>query len=359
MNISFTEEKAMNLNRKISGCILLIMLVCPLQAAKAGDLFINLGRGPVHVYVPSSYDPQVASPMVMLLHGYGWTGQEQEDFIQFAPVADELGLIYLHPDGLSDLLGNQYWNATDACCDAFNNNPDDSGYLRALIEEVRAQLNVDDRRVYVGGASNGGFMSYRMACDHSDIIAAIVSIAGATFLDPADCSPAEPVHILQIHGTADTTILYDGGCIINCYPGAVQSVETWAAYNGCDIVADDSAKPIDIDAGIPGNETLITKYEANCQPGGSAELWTVVGGSHVPDIVDNFAYLVAEYLFAHPKPSQLPGDLDDDGSVSVSDLLILLAAWGACDNCDSCIADIDNDCTVGVSDLLILLANWG
>jgi len=361
--ISFAEEKAMNLNRKTSDCsiitcVFLICLVFSAQDAIAGDLFIDLGRGPVHVRVPSSYDPETPTPLVMMLHGYTSTGLELESYMQFAPVADEFGYIYLHPDGLEDLLGNQYWNATDACCDFFGNT-DDSGYLRALIEEIRLQLNVDDQRVYVGGHSNGGFMSYRMACDHSDIVAAIVSIAGATFLDPTDCSPTEPVHVLQIHGTADTTIFYNGGCTVSCYPGAVESVETWAAYDGCLIMADDSAKPIDIDAGIPGNETLITKYNTDCQPGGSAELWTVVGGSHTPNIVSDFSRLVAEFLLAHPKQSQTLGDLDGDGTVSTNDLLIMFSLWGSCANCAVCPADLDGNCTVGVSDLLTLFTNWG
>ncbi len=354
----------MILKRKISGCrvivcVLIIWLLCPAQTAVAGDVFIDLGRGPVRIYVPSSYDPETPAPLVMLLHGYSATGQIQEDYLQFAPVADEFGFLYLHPDGLEDLLGNQYWNATDACCDAFGADPDDSGYLRALIEEIRLQLNVDDRRVYIGGHSNGGFMAYRMACDHSDIVAATISIAGATFLDPTDCTPTEPVHVLHIHGTADETIFYDGGCLINCYPGAIQSIETWAAYDGCTIVADNSAKPIDIDAGIPGNETLITTYNTNCDEGGSAELWTIVGGAHVPDFVDDFSFKVAEYLYAHPKPSQVVGDLDGDGIVGTSDLLILFTSWGPCDNCDDCSADLDGNCFVGVSDLLILFVNWG
>ncbi len=355
----------MILKRKISGCrvivcVLVIWLMCPAQVAiaGAGELFIDLGRGPVLVRVPASYDPETPTPLVMLLHGYGATGQLQEAYMQFAPIADEFGFIYLHPDGLEDVLGNQYWNATDACCDFFGDT-DDSGYLRALIEEIRLQLNVDDRRVYIVGHSNGGFMSYRMACDHSDIVAAIVSLAGATFLDPTDCAPTEPVHILQIHGTNDATIFYGGGCLVNCYPGAVQSVETWAAYDGCEIVGDDSAKPIDIDAGIPGNETLITTYDTDCVPGGSAQLWTIVGGAHVPDIVDDFSYQVVEFLYAHAKPSQTVGDLDGDGMVGTSDLLILFASWGSCANCDDCPADLDDNCSVGVSDLLILFANWG
>ena len=356
----------MTANRRISGCravvcVLVLWSLCPVPAAiaGAGKIFIDLGRGPVLVRVPASYDPETPTPLVMLLHGYGATGRTQEAYMQFAPIADEFGYIYLHPEGLEDPLGNQYWNGTDACCDFFGGMTDDSGYLRALIEAIRQKLNVDDRRVYIVGHSNGGFMSYRMACDHSDIVAAIVSLAGATFLDPRDCTPTEPVHVLQIHGTLDTTIFYGGGCLANCYPGAVQTVETWAGYDGCAIVGDDSSKPIDIDARIPGNETVITIYDTDCAPGGSAQLWTIVGGGHIPNLTDDFSRQVVEFLYAHPKPNQTDGDLDGDGTVGVKDLLILLGSWGPCDDCADCPADLDDDCTVGVKDLLILLGNWG
>ena len=142
----------MNLNRKTITCsVILFWLLCLGQTntAVAGDLFIDLGRGPVHIRVPSSYDPETPTPLVMLLHGYSNTGLSLEAYLQFAPIAEEFGYIYLHPDGLEDILGNQYWNATDACCDFFGDT-DDSGYLRALIEEIRVQLNVDDQRGYVG-----------------------------------------------------------------------------------------------------------------------------------------------------------------------------------------------------------------
>ncbi len=66
----------------------------------------------------------------------------------------------------------------------------------------------------------------------------------------------------------------------------------------------------------------------------------------------------ANFTIGDPSPSA-PGDLDSDGSVGVPDLLILLGAWGMCDDCVNCPADLDDDCTVGVPDLLVLLANWG
>ncbi len=345
----------------VAVCMFLLWCLCPGPAAaasSAGELFIDLGRGPVQVLVPDSYDPETPTPLLMLLHAYGSNGAAEEAYMQIAPIAEQFGLIYLYPDGLIDNAGARYWNGTDACCDFFGGNPDDSGYLRALIEEVRLQLNVDERRVYIVGHSNGGFMSYRMACEHADIVAAIVSLAGVTFLDPDDCAPTEPVHVLQIHGDADGTVFYNGGCFGACYPGAVQTTENWAEYNGCVVEGDDSAKPIDIDGGIPGNETLITRYETDCAPGGSAELWTIVGGVHWPDLATDFSLQVVEFLLAHPKPGPL-GDIDGDGAVGTSDLLLLLGAWGPCDNCGNCPEDLDGDCLIGTSDLLILLGNWG
>ena len=353
----------MFLHRWMGGCraaagMFVLWSLCSVPAAAlGGELFIDLGRGPVLVRVPSSYDPATPAPLLMLLHGYSSNGAAQEAYMQFAPIAEEFGLIYLHPDGLIDDFGSRYWNGTDACCDFFGDT-DDSGYLRALIEEVRVQLNVDERRVYIVGHSNGGFMSYRMACDHADIVAAIASLAGATFLNPVDCLPTEPVHVLQIHGDADDVVLYNGGCFVACYPGAVQTTETWAAYNGCAIEGDTSARPIDLDAVIPGNETVITRYETDCAPGGSAELWTIVGGGHVPNLAADFSLQVVEFLLAHPKPG-LTGDIDGDGSVGTPDLLLLLGAWGRCDDCDNCLEDLDGDCAVGPSDLIILLGNWG
>jgi polyhydroxybutyrate depolymerase len=261
------------------------------------DIVIDLGRGPVTVNVPPSYDPAIPAPLVMLLHGYGSSGLISETYLQLTPFSDELGFLYLYPDGTVDPLGNQFWNATDACCDFFSSGVDDSGYLRALIDEIAVQLNVDQARISVMGHSNGGFMSYRMACDHAEILNAIVSLAGATFDDPADCTPQDTVRALQIHGTADATILYDGGATAGGpYPGAVETTEQWATYNGCSLVPDTTLPPIDLEGGIPGNETTIARYADGCQPGGAAELWTIVGGGHVPVLSDDFQPLVTDFL---------------------------------------------------------------
>jgi polyhydroxybutyrate depolymerase len=277
---------------------------------------IDLGRGPVTVHVPQSYNPEVPTPLVFLLHGYGGNGDWQESYFQFLPLAEEHGFLYLYPNGTVDQAGNRFWNATDACCDFYGSGVDDSGYLLALVDEIKAQLNVDSRRVFFAGHSNGGFMSYRMACDHSETIAAIASLAGATFADPADCSPDSPVHVLQIHGTADAVIHYEGGSIGEPYPGAVETVEQWASFDGCADIGVLTPPPLDLDASIPGDETDVYRYDTDCDPDGSAELWSIVGGSHVPPLTENFSPLVIEFLLTHPKSG--PAAADDERVTTMS-----------------------------------------
>ena len=319
---------------------------------------IDAGRGPIPVHVPASYDPETPTPLVILLHGFTSTGAQVESWMQFATLVDEYGFLYLYPTGTTDVIGNPFWNATDACCDFFGSGVDDSGYLREVIQQMQSNYNVDPRRVHFVGHSNGGFMSYRMACDHADLVAAIASLAGATYLDPADCTPVAPVHTLQIHGTVDTVIPYNGGCVPfgGCHPGAVQTTETWAAYDGCALVGEPQPDPLDLDAIMPGDETQVIRYADGCAPGGSAELWTINGGAHSPNLSADFNNLVIEFLLAHPKPADCPADLDGDGEVGIVDFLDLLAAWGPN---PGHAADLDGDDVVGIVDFLELLASWG
>jgi polyhydroxybutyrate depolymerase len=272
-------------------------------------------------------------PLVMLLHGYTSNGQSQENYMQFGPLSETYGFLYMHPDGTVDGGGNRFWNATDACCNFYGSTVDDSGYLLGLIDAVKAQCNVDPRRVYLIGHSNGGFMSYRMACDHPETIAAIASLAGATFLNPGTCWPASPVHVLQIHGTADGTVHYNGGCFVGmsfCYPGALGSAEQWATFGGCSLVSDTSGAPLDLVANLAGDDTTVARYEGDCAPGGSAELWTINGGVHVPSLSPTFSQLVIEYLLAHPKP--VPADRDGDEDVDGVDFSVFASCFNGAGN---------------------------
>ena len=146
-------------------------------------------------------------------------------------------------------------------------------------------------------------MSHRMACDHADQVAAIVSLAGAMPTDVSKCAPKEAVSILEVHGTADATIDFKGGQIRgHAYPGAATTIADWVTLDGCGATADTSSPPLDLDTQLAGAETTVTKYASGCKPGGHAELWTIQGGGHIPNFSGAFAPAVVDFLLAHPKP---------------------------------------------------------
>ena len=140
-------------------------------------------------------------PLLVFLHGYTSNGRQADHYMHLRQLADDRGFIVATPDGTAT-GGTSFWSATDACCNFVRSSVDDTGYLRALVEAVQAQFPVDSKQIYFSGHSNGGFMSYRMACDHADLIAGIASLAGAAFdhspvrltgIPAYSCSPVRPV----------------------------------------------------------------------------------------------------------------------------------------------------------------------
>ena len=124
---------------------------------------------------PKNYDPKKKYPLILSLHGFTSNGSGQAGFFPLADLAEKYGFLYCFPSGL-----DRSWNATNACCDFANKN-DDSAYLRNLILWAQKEYSVNKKKVYVTGLSNGGFMSYRMAQDHAELVAAIVPFAGVGF----------------------------------------------------------------------------------------------------------------------------------------------------------------------------------
>ncbi|MEE2964279.1 MAG: alpha/beta fold hydrolase [Acidobacteriota bacterium] len=271
----------------------------------AADPPADMARETPPVHVPAGYDSAVATPLIVLLHGYTLSGEGQDAYMGLSDLVDDYGFLMAAPDGTKENGPdeNRFWNASRSCCNFFESEVDDSTYLADLIDSIKGDYNVDDTRVFLVGHSNGGFMSYRMAHDHSDTIAAIASLAGADQSEGRP-TPDDPVHVLQIHGTADTVISYEGGVFRGGapHPGARESVEAWAAHNGCATTGVDTGT-FDLDGGLDGAETVVTRYASGCRPGGSAELWTITDGSHAPDLSEHFSRRVVEWLLAHPKRS--------------------------------------------------------
>jgi polyhydroxybutyrate depolymerase len=292
--------------------MLLLLLLCSPFALAQQTTQIDAGRGDIPLIVPDAYQANSPAPLIVLLHGYGSSGIQQNGYMRIGELVNHYGFILATPDGTQETQGRnaRFWNASDACCNFYANDLDDAAYVLEIINTVKAQYQVDPRRVYLIGHSNGGFMSYRTAHEYSGVIAGIASLAGAEATVAQD-APANPVHVLQIHGTADGTIAYDGGDIQgNVYPSAEETVGRWADYNGCSADGVITAM-LDLDSSLDGLETTVTRYNDGCQPGGSAELWTIAEGAHIPQISTVFPEKVVEWLLARPK-------IVSDNAVTVS-----------------------------------------
>lgn len=292
--------------RTLSFLLLLTALATTPRVVSAES--IDAGRGRVELTVPASYSDQSAVPLIVLIHGFGGSGSGIDDYLKLSPLADQYGFILAKPDGTAtdgDVFGMKnpkFWNATETCCAPGQEKVDDSAYLARLIDSIKGKYTIDGKRVFLVGHSNGGFMSHRMAREQPGMIAAIVSLAG-TEGPGAPEATASPVHVLQIHGTGDAMISYNGGEIqgLGAYAGAVETVARWASRNGCEANAVELGT-IDLDDAIGGAETKRARHAQGCHAGGSAELWTIATGSHMPTITSHFTPLLVEWLMGHPKP---------------------------------------------------------
>jgi polyhydroxybutyrate depolymerase len=267
-----------------------------------GTATVKVGDREVTLHVPDSYRPETPAPLVITLHGYTSSGAQQESYFRFTAESDRRGFVYAYPDGLPDSRNDRFWNATDACCDFSGARPDDSGYLSKVIETIQGAYRIDARRVYLVGHSNGAFMAYRMACDHADQVTAIAALNGAMWQDASRCRPSGPVSVLDIHGTADETILPAGGSLSgHAYPSAATTVADWLGFDRC--AREATAGPrLDLVPDLPAAETAVARYTAGCAGGSTVQTWTVEGGGHVPRLGPDFAPAVVDFLLSRAKP---------------------------------------------------------
>jgi polyhydroxybutyrate depolymerase len=260
------------------------------------------GDRPAEFFLPEQYDPVQPWPLVVQLHGFTVNARFQEGLLRTRRSIDDLGFILLTPDGTRNGDGDQFWNAGDVCCDFEADGVDDVAYLTGLIDEAQTRWHIDSDRIYVLGHSNGGYMSYRMACEVGDRIAGIMNLAGANSQAGADCP--HPVTVLHVHGTADDVVPYDGGVLGaggggRVTPGALESVEAWAAINGCDGVWDPQP-PRDVDIVLEGAETTV-QLQHECASGAPVALWTIPDGAHIPRVGEGFMREALTFLFEHAR----------------------------------------------------------
>jgi polyhydroxybutyrate depolymerase len=241
-----------------------------------GSLNVD-GRQRSYVFhLPSGYDNKTKMPLVIVLHGGGGNADNIETTTGFSAKADAAGFIVVYPNGNSRLTNDKLltWNAGNCCGYALDNNVDDVAFIRALIDELISRLTVEPARVYITGISNGGMMSYLLACRLSDKIAAIAPVAGAMGID--NCHPMKPVSVCIFHGTADEHVLYNGGKPLKQADNLSRidkpvsyAIDFWVKANGCSPLPQKE---------VMGN--IIKETYSGGKNSSEVVLYTIIGGKH-------------------------------------------------------------------------------
>jgi polyhydroxybutyrate depolymerase len=235
------------------------------------------------LHVPVTYDQSRPMPLVIALHGGGGTGARMEKLTLggFNTLADRDGFLVVYPDGIE-----KHWNDGRATVKyrTIREKIDDVGFISALIDHLVTERRVDKHRVYVTGISNGAMMSFRLACELTGKIAAIAAVSGNLPYDLAPhCSPARPISVMMISGTADPLMPYGGGEVgtkrvkVGRVLSVAQTVKFWTAHDQCSptpAVTWETPRP-------PRDGTRVRKaaYRGG-REGSEVILYTIEGGGH-------------------------------------------------------------------------------
>lgn len=226
------------------------------------------------LYVPAIYTRTMGTvPLLLNLHGYSSNNLEQENYGDFRPLADTANFLVVHPNGTIDGTGNHFWNTFGPR----GAGVDDVAFLSALIDTLASRYRVDLNRVYSTGMSNGGFMSYELACQLGNRVAAIASVAGSmTTSRLATCTSGRPVPVLEIHGTADGTVPYTGGTALQ-FVAIPTLLNSWVQRNGCNPTPTVTAVP---DINTADGCTAERSVWTGGRNGSAVEHFRIIGGGH-------------------------------------------------------------------------------
>ena len=254
---------------------ILILNICfPLIALAQQTINASINHGGITrnyiLYVPASYSAVTEVPLVFNFHGYTSNATEQMLYGDFRTIADTAGFIIVHPEGTLDNSGATHWNVGWG-----GSNVNDINFTSTLIDSIASEYSINLDRVYSTGMSNGGFMSYQLACELSDRIAAIASVTGSMNLGWFNsCNPNHPMPVMEIHGTLDPTVSYNASIFTESIPNIM---DFWGNFNNCNSTA--------IATNVPNTNptdgcTAEHQIWENGSNGVAVEHYKIIGGEH-------------------------------------------------------------------------------
>ena len=220
------------------------------------------------IHVPDSYDPQTPTPLVISFHGFAEWPAHQARISQWNNLSDEKGFIVVYPSGTEF---PKRWRTTGLT--KINGTPEmDVQFISDLIDKLESEYNIDPSRVYANGLSNGGGMSYLLACKMANRIAAIGSVAGGYTYPIELCAPSRPMPLIAFHGNADPIVPYMGGPSHSFdipFPVVPDWMEAWAQRNQCAATTN-----------LPQTGEVSGTAYSNCLQSADVIFYTINGGGH-------------------------------------------------------------------------------
>ena len=206
------------------------------------------------MYEPPNLDTNSSIAVLFALHGYGSSAITHYSYTNYRSIADDNNLVVIYPQGSTSSGLNTHWNNGGWTS---KSTAKDIEFIDTIINRLKEKINVDQTRIYSSGMSNGGYMSYHLACNLDNKFAAIVSVTGSMTTDTFDnCSPSHPTAIMQIHGMRDTVVPYFGSIGSKSIEDVMQY---WSSYNGCDIDPEEQ-----IEYNSQNNYVINTETYKNC-----------------------------------------------------------------------------------------------
>lgn len=237
------------------------------------------------LHVPPAAAGREPLPVLLAFHGGGGQATQFESSSNLPPLAEEEGFLLVFPDGTG--VGSLHtWNAGGCCGSAASRGVDDVGFVSALLDHLALRVEVDPARIYATGHSNGAMMSYRLAMELGDRVAAVAPVGGAMIVDTF--RPVRAVPVLHIHSVDDPRALYEGGTGPN-FPGTnvrvdhrpvEEALALWREANGCP----DTPTTVETRSGAPGTRseghTATLLRWGPCASGAPVEHWRLTGAGH-------------------------------------------------------------------------------
>lgn len=254
----------------------------PSEPLTAGDhvltVTVNGQERSYLVHIPPRYEAESPTPVVLILHGARMNARMMVEFSGMHRTSDEAGFVAVYPNGSGPGSLLLSFNAGGLRGPAAAGRADDVKYVGALLDDLAQRVNVDAKRVYAAGMSNGGMMCYRLAAELSHRIAAIASVAGTMAIE--ECQPKRPVPVLHIHGDQDSWIPFDGPNAKLVQGTRFKSVDetmaAWIKLNGC------PEKPVE--ESLPDRHDDQTRVRRKVYgpgiDGAEVVLYIVEGGGH-------------------------------------------------------------------------------